>query len=91
MSVSITLEVPEDLAQLMSASGDDLARTALVALAVDQYRLKRISDGQFRRLLNVSRFEADAILKAHEVWLDYSLEDFERDGESLRELREREP
>jgi hypothetical protein len=74
------LEIPQDLATLLGAPERDLSRTALEALAVEEYRAKRLSDTQFRRLSAISRFEADRILKAHDVWLDYDLETFQREG-----------
>jgi len=78
MTVTLTLELPDDFATLLGAPQRDLSRTALEALAVEEYRARRLSDRQFRRLFNVSRWEADRILKAHGVWLDYGIEDFER-------------
>jgi hypothetical protein len=75
MAVTITLELPEDLAAHMHGSHGDLSKTALEALAVEEYRARRLTDLQFRRLLKVSRFEADAVLKSHGVWLDDSLDD----------------
>jgi hypothetical protein len=42
------------------------------ALAVEEYRAGPVPDQQFRRLSDVSRFEADRILIAHRVWLDYT-------------------
>lgn len=88
MSVTLILELPEDMAALLGAPQRDLSRTALEALAVAEYRARRLSDAQFRRLLNISRFEADRILKAHGIWLDYGIEDFEREGEALQQLQE---
>ena len=78
MTVTLTLELPDDFATLLGAPQRDLSRTALEALAVEEYRARRLSDRQFRQLFNVSRWEADRILKAHGVWLDYGIEDFER-------------
>lgn len=89
MALALTLELPDDLAAHLAAGGRDLHRAALEAFAVAEYRARRLSDAQFRRLLGLSRLEADGVLKAHEVWLDYTLEDFRRDGEALRELHER--
>jgi len=83
MAVALTLELPEDLAALLGAPQRDLSRTALEALVVEEYRARHLSDQQFRQLLSVSRFEADRILKAHGVWRDYGLEDFEREGSSI--------
>lgn len=82
MAVTLTLEIPQDLAALLGAPARDLSRTALEALAVEEYRARRLSDAQFRRLLGVSRFEAARILKVHAVWLDDGEDDFARAGEA---------
>ena len=38
--------------------------------------------GQLRRVLGISsRYELDAFLKKRGVWLEYTLEDFRREGE----------
>jgi predicted HTH domain antitoxin len=89
MPVTLTLELPEEFAAILGASGRDLTRLALEALAVEEYRAGRLSDARFRQLLGVSRFEADRILKSHGVWLEYSAKDFEREGEALQRLQER--
>ncbi|MEK7403607.1 MAG: UPF0175 family protein [Acidobacteriota bacterium] len=89
MPVTVTLEIPEDLAALLGSGGRDLSRAALEALAIEEYRARRLSDAQFRRLLRLSRWESDKLLKAHGVWLDYNLEDFSREGEASHEIRER--
>ena len=85
MPITVTVEIPEDLAAILVSGGRDLSRAALEALAVEAYRARRLSDAQFRRILGLGRFEADALLKAHCVWLDYSLDDFKREGEVSRQ------
>jgi len=83
----ITLDIPEDLAITLSASGQDPARAALEALALEAYRQQRLSGYQLRTLLGInSRYELDGFLKKHQVY-DYTLEDFEKDLAALRELR----
>ncbi len=89
MPITVTLEIPEDLAAILGAGGRDLSRAALEALAVEEYRARRLSDAQFRRLLGLSRLEADGLLKAHGTWLGYTIDDFNREGEALRQIRER--
>ena len=84
--VTVTLGIPDDLAARISSEGRDISRSVLEALAVEEYRARRLSDAEFRRLLSVDRFEADGILKAHGVWLDYTLDDLDREGESTRHL-----
>jgi len=40
-----------------------------------------------RRLIGIAtRYELDGFLKAHEVWIDYSVEDFHREIQELKRL-----
>jgi len=87
--ITVTMEVPEELAAAVTSGGRDLPRAALEALAVEAYRSRRLTDSQFRRLLGLNRWEADGVLKAHGVWLDYTADDFKREGEAIRNVRER--
>ena len=83
----VTLDIPEELSAAISASGRDLTLSILEALALEAYRARKLSTSQLRRLLGFeSRYELDGFLKAHEVWLDYSVEDLERDREAHRKL-----
>jgi hypothetical protein len=85
--MQITLDIPDDLAVTLSASGQDPARAALEAIALEAYRQQRLSAYQLRTLLGISsRYELDGFLKEHQVY-DYTLEDFEKDLAGLRELR----
>ena len=87
MPITVTVEIPEDLAAILGSGGRDLSRAALEALAVEEYRARRLSDAQFRRVLGLSRLEADALLKAHGVWLDdYTIDDTDREGEASRQV-----
>lgn len=85
--VNITLELPEDIAQHLSAEWRDLPRAALESLALEAYRSRKLSTEQMRRLLGfATRFELDGFLKQHEVWLDYTREDLDRDREAHKKL-----
>jgi hypothetical protein len=48
----------------------------LEALVIEEYRAKRLSHAQLRRILSLSRFQVEGLLQAHGVWLDYSIDDF---------------
>lgn len=51
-------------------------------MSVEAYRSHRLTGSQLRRVLGIgSRDELDAFLHKRGVWLDYSLEDFRREGE----------
>ena len=87
MVMQITIEIPDDLAATLSASGQGPARAALEAIAVEAYRQQRLSAYQLRTLLGISsRYELDGFLKERQVY-DYTLEDFEKDLATIRELR----
>jgi len=85
--MELAVQIPDDIAGRMSASGDDLSRRALEALAIEEFRSGHITKPELRRLLGFeSRYELDAFLKAHEVYEDYTLQDLENELEGLRRL-----
>jgi predicted HTH domain antitoxin len=80
--VEITVTIPDELAGQILLEDLDPARQALEDMAVEAYRAHRLSGSQLRRLLGIpSRYELDAFLKKRGVWLEYTLEDFRREGE----------
>lgn len=85
--MELTLHIPDDVAQRLSAAGSDLSRRALEALALEEYKAGRLTEPQMRQLLGfATRPELDAFLKAHEVWLNFTLEDLQRERAALRRL-----
>jgi predicted HTH domain antitoxin len=86
----VTLEIPDTYAAELTAAGKDPARAALEALAVEGYRARQLSSGQIRRMLGYgTRMQVHALLKEHDVPLNYGVEELERDIETLRRLEER--
>lgn len=84
--MEVTVHIPDDLAARLGAEGD-LSRRALEALALEEYKRGRIGRADLRRLLGfTTRYELDGFLKAHDVWTDYTLEDFQRERADLRRL-----
>ena len=85
--MNLTMEIPDDLANRLGAAGVDLSRRALEAFALEEYRNERISKAELRRLLGIqSRYELDGFLKAHDVWIEYNIEDFRREMKALERL-----
>jgi len=76
------------MAGKLASQGQDPARTALEAVAIEGYRSGALSAYQTRRLLGFeTRYELDGFLKAHNVWEHaYGLEDLEQDRQTLRQL-----
>lgn len=80
--MEITVTNPDELARQLISAGLEPARQALEDMAVEAYRAHRLTGSQVRRLLGIrSRYELDAFLKQRGVWLEYTLEDFRREGE----------
>ncbi len=88
--MQITVTIPDELARHIIAEGLDPARQALEDMAVEAYRAHRLTGSQLRRLLGIpSRYELDGFLKKRGVWLDYTLDDFRREGEITAPLLSR--
>jgi hypothetical protein len=67
----------------------DLSRAAIEALALEGYRSERLSEGQIRRMLGFgTRMQVHAFLKAHNVYLNYSIHELENDLASLKHFEE---
>ena len=88
--MTITVEVPDDVAQCLFLGGvDDAARGAIEAMAIEGYRSRRLGAAQIRRMLGFeTRIEVDSFLKAHGVEADYGLTELERDRETFQRLRQ---
>ena len=82
----LDLEIPDDLAGRLGASGVDLSRRALEAFAREEYKAEHISKAELRRILGISRYELDGFLKSHEIWIDYTLDDFHLEMNALKGL-----
>jgi hypothetical protein len=71
----------------MDASCEDLSRRALEALALEEFKSGHITKPELRRLLGFgTRWRLDGFLKAHDMYEDYTLEDFDQDRDALKQL-----
>jgi Uncharacterised protein family (UPF0175) len=85
--MNLTVEIPDDLAGRLRAHGDDLSRRALEALALEEYKSGHLTEDELRRFLGFgTRYQLDGFLKAHDIWIEYTLEDFRREVDSLERL-----
>jgi hypothetical protein len=59
----------------------------LEAFGLEEFKNGHITKAELRRLLGFStRYELDGFLKAHEVWIDYTVEDYRRELQDLKRL-----
>jgi len=84
--MEVTINLPEDVANVFLANGENLEREILEATALEGYRTGKLSHAQVGRMLNLNRFEVDAFLKTHNVPLNYTIEDLKADRQTLDKL-----
>jgi hypothetical protein len=85
--MDVTVHIPDDLASRLSATGSDLSRRALEALALEEFKSGHLTKPELRQLLGYeTRAALDGFLKAHAVFEEYSLEDLDREREGLERL-----
>jgi len=85
MSIAVTVELPEEIVRQLSQNGEDVSRSVLEFIAIEGYRSERLTGVQVMQMLGLqTRLEFDAFLKAHQVYLDYTIEEVEKDTEVSR-------
>jgi hypothetical protein len=65
--MEITLRIPDDVAQRLSAAGGDVTRLALEALVLEGYREQTLTLYQVSEMLGLSRVETEDFLGQHRV------------------------
>lgn len=88
MTLSVTLDIPDDLLRELSAKFDNIGRAAFEALAARAYTEDALSLEQVRLLLKLpSSWEAMNVLKRHGAWPGMTVQDALADMQMLEELR----
>jgi hypothetical protein len=79
--VTLTVDIPDDLAAELGAGFQNLGRAALEALAAEAYSKGVLSLEQIRRMLELGSLrEAQVMLSKHAVWPDQSAEEILADA-----------
>jgi len=87
ITMSVTIELPEDISVALEGQWDNVPRRSLEAIAVEAYRTGALTESQIRRLLGFeTRFQVHALLKEHQVPLRYTAADLEADLSAHRQL-----
>ena len=78
------------LRRVLEAQVKNLPRALLESFAVEGYRSGKLTEEQVRRILGFgTRIQVDGFLKEHGVYLEYTLEDLDRETETSREFSSR--
>ena len=76
----VEIQIPDNIAHLLSQQYPDLSRAALESMALEGYRSMKFSTAQVRRMLGFStRIQVHEFLKEHGVYLHYKSADLEQD------------
>lgn len=85
--MDLTIQIPDELAGRLSAEGSDLSRRALEAFAADEYKQGHLTKQDLTQLLGLeTSYQLDGFLKEHAIWIEYTMEDLERERETFRRL-----
>lgn len=83
--MTITFDLPADVEQLLRRESRDPNQAAKEATLVELYRQGKVTHHQFTLALGISRLEADAVLKRHNVTEDLlTVEEFRRQADDLK-------
>lgn len=86
--MTLTVNIPDDLAAELRAGFQNLSQAALEALAAEAYTKELLSLEQVRRLLELgSRWEAQAVLSQHGAWPGHLAEEILADARSSFDFR----
>jgi uncharacterized protein UPF0175 len=85
--MAVGIELPEDIEHHLEKQWGNLPRHALETLAIEGFRA-RVLNRSHRMLGFETGAEVDEFMKRAGVPFDYTLDDFEHDGETSRYLRE---
>jgi hypothetical protein len=89
--MEITLTIPDQIAaQFQNGVAKPLSQRIIEKWVIAEYKAERLTHRDIQEILALKdRFQVDDFLKAHEVYLDYSIEDLERDSAALATLLDR--
>lgn len=87
--MTVTLDIPDEIAAQLTTSGEELSRTALEALALEAYRRSALTQLQVGQLLGLSRIETEDFLAQHADLYDYDPAELEREAQALAKLADR--
>lgn len=82
--MQITIDIPEELADLLAVKWGNLSQRTLESLAIESYRREIMTRGQVRQLLKLDSFyEVEQFLKERGADLHYDETDLEQDIQTI--------
>ncbi len=83
--MKVDFEIPNDIASRLAPTGG-LSRKVLESFALQELKAGHITEPELCQMLGLARIQLDPFLKAHGVYEEYAMEDFEKERAALRNL-----
>jgi hypothetical protein len=84
--MQVNFELPDEFAQLLQAKWQDtLQHYVWERIVMEAYRDELLTLREVGEILGLDRFDVEALCKKYQI-ATYTLEDFRRDGETLKQL-----
>ncbi len=87
--MTVTLDIPDEIARELAVAGQELSHAALEALALEGYRRGALTQLHVGRLLGLSRTQTEDFLAKHLALYDYEPAELQREAEALAKLTDR--
>ncbi|MGO9270600.1 MAG: UPF0175 family protein [Terriglobia bacterium] len=87
--MTVTLDIPDEIAHELAAAGEQLSHAALKALALEGYRRGALTQLHVGRLLGLSRIQVEDFLAEQLALYDYEPSELRREAEALAKLSDR--
>lgn len=82
--MNITVAIPDEIVDRL---GGDVARRALEAFGIEEFRAGRLTSSELRCLLGfATRSTLDGFLKDRQVYSSFNMDDLEQDRRDLDDL-----
>jgi hypothetical protein len=86
VAVTVTLDIPDEIAAQLNTPGQELSRSALEALALEGYRRDKLTQLQVGQLLGLTRIQTEDFLAQYVDLYDYDPAELKREAEALAKL-----
>ncbi len=86
--MAVIFDVPDEIIHILKSKWSDLPRFALESLVLEAYRAEVLTTAEVQQILGYeTQYALDGFLKEHGVYLEYTLEELDREAESSHRLR----
>ena len=86
--MNVAIEIPDDVGMALATKAGGISRAVLEAVAIESYRSVVITTAQVQQMLGLrSRWDTDSFLRRAEAYIDYTMDDLERDIAVIRGTR----